>query len=67
MDAFDYIDRHSNDLVDNLRTLVGIPTVNPPGQDYDVITRYLTAQLSEAGLAAKRYAIPRAVARRALP
>lgn len=67
MDPFDYIDRHTNELVGTLRRLVGIPTVNPPGQDYDAITRILTTELTAAGLAARRYAIPAALARRALP
>jgi succinyl-diaminopimelate desuccinylase len=62
-----YIDLHANDLVGNLQQLVGISTVNPPGENYDAITAYLVNELTAAGLATKRYAIPRALMHRSLP
>jgi succinyl-diaminopimelate desuccinylase len=58
-----YLDRHSADLVALLQRLVRIPTVNPPGDHYDVITALLTRELRGAGLQARRIPIPRSVAR----
>jgi succinyl-diaminopimelate desuccinylase len=33
-----YIDAHASDLLARLQQLVGISTVNPPGENYDAIT-----------------------------
>ena len=62
-----YIDRHPEALLRRLRRLVGIPTVNPPGENYDRITALLTRELRTVGLAAERHAVPAALARRTLP
>lgn len=62
-----YIDAHAEDLVRLLRRLVNIPTVNPPGNRYDDITRLLATELAAAGLSAKRLPIPAALLRRNLP
>ena len=50
-----------------LRWLVGCATVNPPGEHYDVITRWLTRELTSLGLQAKRYDIPDAWMKKYLP
>jgi succinyl-diaminopimelate desuccinylase len=63
----DYIDRHSSDLLERLRRLVRIPTVNPPGEDYNLLTAWLRREMTAAGLAAKRYAIPARLLKAALP
>ena len=62
-----YIDHHAADLVGTLQQLVGISTVNPPGENYGTITSYLVNALAGAGLTAKRYAISRAQLARHLP
>lgn len=62
-----YIDRHSADLLGRLQQLVGISTVNPPGENYDSITSYLVHELNSLGLAARRLPIPSAKLRKALP
>jgi succinyl-diaminopimelate desuccinylase len=62
-----YIDRHSADLLRRLQRLVGISTVNPPGENYDAITAELTGELTRVGLAARRFALPRALVKKALP
>ena len=62
-----YIDAHEADLIALLRRLVRLPTVNPPGEHYDAITRLLTAELATAGLAARRLRVPAALARKHLP
>ncbi len=62
-----YIADHAADLVGCLRQLVGISTVNPPGENYAAITSGLVDALTDAGLAAKRYTISRALLRRHLP
>jgi len=64
---FAYIDAHANDLVSRLQQLVGMPTVNPPGRNYDAITAYLAHELAAVGLQARRYAIPSRLLRRVLP
>ncbi len=67
MSPSDYIDQHSANLIGTLQQLVGISTVNPPGENYDAITSFLTAELTAAGLATKRYTIPQTLLRRHLP
>ncbi len=62
-----YIDAHASDLLGRLQQLVGMPTVNPPGENYDAITAYLTHELAALGLQTKRYAIPQKVLKQHLP
>lgn len=62
-----FIDAHASDAVTLLQQLVGIATVNPPGENYDAITARLTQELAAAGLKAKRYTLPRSLLRRSLP
>ena len=62
-----YIDRHSADLLSRLQQLVGISTVNPPGENYDTITGWLTHELASLGLRARRFAVPAALLKRSLP
>ena len=63
----DYIDRHPAELLGRLQQLVGVATVNPPGEHYDTLTRWLTDELESVGVAAKRYVIPAALLRKTLP
>ena len=62
-----YIERHSGELLRFLREIVGVATVNPPGDHYDAITRRLMEELESAGLAARRFTIPKALLQRSLP
>ena len=62
-----YIDRNTAGLLRRLRKLIGISTVNPPGENYDLITVGLTRELAELGLKAQRFPIPTAWLKRSLP
>ncbi len=62
-----YIDAHAPALLALLRRLVTLPTVTPPGNHYDAITRLLAAELKAAGLAVRRPRVPAALMRRHLP
>ncbi len=62
-----YINAHVPDLLALVRTLVRMPTVNPPGEDYDGITRRLVEELQTAGLRARRFQVPAALLKRHLP
>ncbi|MGC4071457.1 MAG: ArgE/DapE family deacylase [Nibricoccus sp.] len=62
-----YIDAHEDDLTELLRDLVRVPTVNPPGENYDVITARLVNELTAAGLKSRRVAIPEKLLRKTLP
>jgi succinyl-diaminopimelate desuccinylase len=62
-----FIDRHPSDLLGRLQQLVGLSTVNPPGENYDAITAWLTHELAALGLQTRRYAIPRALLKKSLP
>ncbi len=62
-----YIDLHAAGLLRRLQTLIGISTVNPPGENYDKITAGLTRDLTALGLKTKRYPIPAALLKKSLP
>lgn len=62
-----YINAREKDLIELLGRLVRLPTVNPPGDHYDAITRLLAAELKAAGLAVRRPRVPDALLRKALP
>jgi succinyl-diaminopimelate desuccinylase len=61
------IERNTPALLGRLKRLVGMATVNPPGDHYDEVTSYLTRELARVGLESKRHAIPAAQLRKALP
>jgi succinyl-diaminopimelate desuccinylase len=62
-----FIDRNTPVLLGRLKRLVGFPTVNPPGEDYDEVTGYLTRELAKIGLSARRFPIPDKLLRSSLP
>jgi succinyl-diaminopimelate desuccinylase len=63
----DYIDRHPSALLDRLQHFVGVSTVNPPGENYDQVTRWLVHELESLGVRTRRYPIPPAMMRKELP
>ena len=67
MTPAEFIDRHPADLLARLQQLVGVSTVNPPGENYDQITSLLTHELDSLGVRARRYPIPAAMMKKALP
>ncbi|MET0261907.1 MAG: ArgE/DapE family deacylase [Rariglobus sp.] len=62
-----YLDAHAADLTALLQRFIRVPTVNPPGENYDVITRLLMDELGAAGLKTRRFTIPAALMRKHLP
>lgn len=62
-----YIDRHASDLTALLARLVGISTVNPPGENYEPITALLARELAACGLETERYEVPAAFLHLHLP
>ena len=67
MTPADYIDRHPAELLGRLQQLVGVSTVNPPGENYDQITTWLVHELEALGLRTRRYPIPAAMMKASLP
>jgi succinyl-diaminopimelate desuccinylase len=63
----EFIDRHPNELIGRLQHLVGVPTINPPGENYVTITSWLRDELEAIGLRAQRFAIPAPLLRKTLP
>ena len=62
-----YIDHHSADLLRRVRHLVGISTVNPPGENYAAITTWLTRELASLGLRSRRFTVPPAMMKKLAP
>ena len=62
-----YIDQHTTGILSRLQKLIGISTVNPPGENYDAITAGLTRDLAALGLKAQRFPIPAALLKKSLP
>ena len=67
MTPADFIDRHPAELLSRLQQLVGMATINPPGEHYDQISSWLTHELESLGLRARRYSIPGALLKKTLP
>jgi succinyl-diaminopimelate desuccinylase len=67
MTPADYINRNRAELRRCLAQLVAIPTVNPPGENYGVITALLARKLAGLGLSTRRFRVPAALAARSLP
>ncbi len=67
MTPADYLETRRGELLDVLTRLVRVETVNPPGADYDQITRMLTEELKQSGLKARRLAVPAAQLKAVLP
>ena len=63
----DFIDRHPGELLGRLQQLVGVSTVNPPGENYDQITAWLVHELEALGLRTRRYVVPTALLKKTLP
>jgi succinyl-diaminopimelate desuccinylase len=63
----EFIDRNPSELLGRLQQLVGISTVNPPGENYDAATRWLVTEMEAVGLVTRRYPIPRSRLRQVLP
>jgi succinyl-diaminopimelate desuccinylase len=63
----EFIDRHPPDLLGRLQHLVGVSTVNPPGENYDQLTAWLVHEMEGVGLRTRRYAVPASILREALP
>lgn len=62
-----YLETHTPDLLALVRSLVRIPTVNPPGEQYGDITGQLVREMTVSGLRARRFSIPRSMMKRHLP
>ena len=62
-----FLDASAPQLTSLLRELVSCDTTNPPGRNYDVITRLLVDRMQESGLSAKRFSLPQARQREVLP
>ncbi len=62
-----FLDSHTADLLALLRSLVSIPTVNPPGDHYETMTALLVREMQASGLRVRRLAIPRTLLKRHLP
>lgn len=63
----EFIDRNPHELLQRLQHLVGISTVNPPGENYAPITDWLRNELEMVGLVSRRFTVSAADMRRALP
>ncbi len=62
-----HITSQRDDLLGLLQRLVRIRTVNPPGENYDEITRLLVREMELSGLKVRRLTLPERDVRRTLP
>lgn len=58
MDPINYIDNNKNRLIDLTKRLVEIPTINPPGDNYEKIVDLLESYCKGLGLHTKRVVVP---------
>lgn len=54
-----YLERNKKSVIDLVSRLIEIPTVNPPGENYENIARFLAKECRKLGLSVKRYVASR--------
>ena len=59
--VFKYIDSRKKELVGFVKEMVSIPTVNPPGENYDRILKLLENRCKRIGLKTRRITVPESV------
>ncbi len=58
---FKYLESNKRDVIDLVSRMIEIPTVNPPGQDYEKMVGLLEKQCKALGLKTRRYVTPKKV------
>ncbi|KPK42592.1 MAG: hypothetical protein AMJ78_01910 [Omnitrophica WOR_2 bacterium SM23_29] len=56
--VFRHIDSKKDDIVSFTKELISIPTVNPPGENYERIVKVLEKRLKSLGFSTRRYSTP---------
>ncbi len=56
--AFDLVEAKLDRTLERMRRIVGVNTVVPPGENYDVLVDYLEPQFQAAGFSTKRVIVP---------
>lgn len=67
MRSLDLLDRRTPALVSQLRRLVRVPTVNPPGENYGRMTEMLASECESLGMEVTRFKVGREQARQLAP
>jgi len=58
---FDYLKNNKKDVVNLVSRLIEIPTVNPPGENYEGMVCFLEKECKKLGLSARKYVTPKDV------
>jgi succinyl-diaminopimelate desuccinylase len=56
-----YLEKNKETLINLVSRLIEIPTVNPPGKNYEEMVYFLEKECKKLGLSARRYATPKSV------
>jgi len=59
-----YLEKNKKDIVNLVSKLIEIPTVNPPGENYEEMACFLEKECRGIGLSVKRYITPKIVLER---
>lgn len=62
--VFRYIDKNRSRLIELAKGLVSIPTVNPPGENYEKIASFIEKYCKRLGLNTRRVITPKSVLKR---
>ncbi len=61
---FNYLESNRQKVIALLASLIAIPTVNPPGKNYERMVDFLRRRCNDLGLKTKQYVTPRRVLRK---
>ncbi|MDP2911966.1 MAG: hypothetical protein Q8N76_06530, partial [Candidatus Omnitrophota bacterium] len=58
-DLLKYVEKNKKHMVNMACSLIEIPTVNPPGENYEEMVDFLEVECRKLGLAARKYVTPK--------
>jgi len=61
---FNYLESNRKNVISLLSSLIEMPTVNPPGENYEKIVSFLEKRCRETGLNTRRYVTPKKILRK---